>query len=130
MAYWIMLLGFLILLPLTMIFLGLRFINKPPKKINYIYGYRTTMSMKNTETWLFAHHYLGKIWWKLGFVALVISVIPVLFVIGASEESIDTVAITVIAFQAFFLILSIIPVEIALRKEFDTFGRRKNRIET
>jgi uncharacterized membrane protein len=29
----------------------------PPKKINYFYGYRTKMSMKNLENWKFANHY-------------------------------------------------------------------------
>lgn len=29
----------------------------PPKKINYLYGYRTSKSMKNQETWTFAQKY-------------------------------------------------------------------------
>jgi len=29
----------------------------PPKKINYLYGYRTSNSMRNQETWNFAQRY-------------------------------------------------------------------------
>ena len=29
----------------------------PPKKINYLYGYRTSRSMKNIENWNFANQY-------------------------------------------------------------------------
>ena len=31
----------------------------PPKKINYLYGYRTPASMKNQEVWDFAQRYSG-----------------------------------------------------------------------
>ena len=37
----------------------------PPKEINGIIGYRTTMSRKNMDTWKFAHDYCGKLWLKL-----------------------------------------------------------------
>ena len=33
----------------------------PPKKINYLYGYRTKQSMLNNETWTFANKYAAKL---------------------------------------------------------------------
>lgn len=48
--------------PLLMIIFGAIFRKAAPKKINSLYGYRTTMSMKNRDTWEFAHHYFGRIW--------------------------------------------------------------------
>ena len=33
----------------------------PPKKINYLYGYRTRRSMQNYETWSFANKYAAKL---------------------------------------------------------------------
>ena len=39
----------------------------PPKKINYLYGYRTKNSMKNIESWNFAQIYSSKIMILLGF---------------------------------------------------------------
>lgn len=43
---------------------------RPPKKINSFYGYRTAMSMKNRETWEFAHKHCGKLWSAWGCIAL------------------------------------------------------------
>ena len=44
--------------------------NQTPKKINHIYGYRTAMSMKSNETWVFAHPYFGKWWFTIGLFLL------------------------------------------------------------
>ncbi|MCY6372198.1 SdpI family protein [Clostridium ganghwense] len=38
---------------------------KPPKEINSTFGYRTTMSSKNKDTWNFAHRYAGIVWFIL-----------------------------------------------------------------
>jgi uncharacterized membrane protein len=39
----------------------------PPKKINYLYGYRTKNSMKNIDRWNFAQNYSAKIMIWTGF---------------------------------------------------------------
>jgi uncharacterized membrane protein len=41
---------------------------KPPKTINFIYGYRTKRSMSSQEHWDFAHLYSGKLMLILGVV--------------------------------------------------------------
>ena len=51
-----------LLVPLIMIGIGLSFLKKPPKDINGAYGYRTPMSMKNQDTWDFAHRVCGRVW--------------------------------------------------------------------
>ena len=45
----------------------------PPKKINYLYGYRTPRSMKNIENWNFANHYSA---------TFMLVSMPVLFVVS------------------------------------------------
>ena len=50
-----------LLLPFTMIGFGRYFMKKAPKEINSVFGYRTSMSMKNKDTWEFAHKYCGKV---------------------------------------------------------------------
>lgn len=45
----------------------------PPKKVNYIYGYRTNRSMKSSERWKFAQNYSRKLMIKYGISMLVIS---------------------------------------------------------
>ena len=38
----------------------------PPKKINHLYGYRTSNSMKSQESWDFAQEYSAKKMMKMG----------------------------------------------------------------
>lgn len=66
MGYWFFMLAMNLLLPAIMIISGGYFMKKAPKEINYIFGYRTNMSMKNKDTWEFAHKYMGKLWFRLG----------------------------------------------------------------
>ncbi|WP_425269344.1 SdpI family protein [Flavobacterium limicola] len=45
----------------------------PPKKINYLYGYRTSSSMKNSEVWTFSQKYASVKMIQSGFILLVVS---------------------------------------------------------
>ncbi len=125
MGFWIFLLLMDLLIPLTMIGFGKLFLTKAPSNINAAFGYRTTMSMKNKDTWEFAHKYCGKLWLKCGLVLLTISVIPFLFVLNKEEDVIGTVGGIVCAVQLVFLIGSIFPTEAALKKTFDKDGIRR-----
>ena len=58
-----------LIIPLSMIFLGKYFSKRAPKEINMLFGYRTTRSTKNQDTWQFAHHFFGRLWYKMGFFA-------------------------------------------------------------
>ena len=51
-----------------LIFLLAGFIQQrfPPKKINHLYGYRTSNSMKSQESWGFAQEYSAKKMMKMG----------------------------------------------------------------
>ena len=75
MGFWIFMLIMDLLLPFTMIGFGRYFTKKAPKEINSVFGYRTSMSMKNKDTWEFAHKYCGKVWYVCGMVMLPITVI-------------------------------------------------------
>ena len=82
MGIWLMMLGFNLLIPAIMLGAGKLFTKNTPKDINWIIGYRTTMSMKNEDTWAFAHKVAGAFWWKWGWVALVITVVGMLLLLG------------------------------------------------
>lgn len=128
MDFWIFMFIIVLVIPIAMIGIGLLFIYKPPKQINSLYGYRTSMSKKNQETWDFAHQYCGKLWWILGKQLLIFSIMPMIFVYGYEDNIVDTVGGFVIAFQSILMCCSIIPVERALRKNFDKDGHRKETI--
>ena len=126
MGFWIFMLVMDLLIPFTMVGFGKYFIKNAPKEINKVFGYRTPMSMKNKETWEFAHHYCGKLWQIIGCIMLVPSVIAMLFVIGKDESVIGTFGGILCVVQLVFLIGSIFPTEIALKNNFDKHGNRKN----
>lgn len=124
MGFWIFMTICGLLLPLLMILIGFVFQKNPPKTINSVYGYRTTMSRKNQETWDFAHQYCGRLWWKTGWTMLPVSVLIMLFVRTGSENLVALAGGLCVFAQCAILILSILPVEAALKKNFDQNGKR------
>lgn len=125
MGFWIFMLLMNLLIPLSMIGFGCYFIKHAPREINSVFGYRTSMSMKNRETWNFAHHHCGVLWWKIGWFLLIASVIAMLTAVEKSENTVSILGGVVSAVQVVFLIGSIIPTERALRKAFDENGNPK-----
>lgn len=125
MGYWVFMLCVNLLIPVTMIGFGKLFLNKAPKEINYIFGYRTTMSMKNTDTWEFAHKYCGRIWFIWGRILLLLTIIAMLFVLGKDDDTVGMIGGIVCGFQLIPVLGSIYPTEKALKKTFDKDGNRK-----
>lgn len=125
MGFWIFVMIVNLLTPLIMIVFGKIFMNNAPKDINWGFGYRSSMSMKNKETWKFAHHFCGKLWFYMGCIMAVLSVLSMLFVIGQEKDVIGDVAGVICGVQVFILLFSIIPTEVALRRNFDKNGIRK-----
>ena len=125
MLFWIFMLLFVLMIPLTMIYFGRRFFKSPPKSINATFGYRSTMSMKNQETWKLAHTVCGRFWFRCGRILLPLSVVPMLLVIGRGTETVGYTGVIIVFIQLLPL-LCVIPVtEHALRKKFDKNGVRK-----
>lgn len=114
-----------LLLPFSMLGFGSLFYKKPPDKINSAFGYRTKLSMKNQETWEFAHRTCGRLWRVLGLVLLIITVIAMLFLLGKNMEITAFFATGILVFQLLVMLGSILPVERALKKRFDKDGRRR-----
>lgn len=125
MGFWIFMLIMELLIPVTMIGFGRYFSKKAPKEINAVFGYRTSMSMKNKDTWEFAHKYFGKIWYRCGWILLDVSVVVKLFTIGQSEDIIGWMGVILVHVQMVVLIVGIIPTERALKKTFDKDGNRR-----
>ena len=114
-----------LLIPLIMVGFGKRFMTKPPKNINVLFGYRTTMSIKNKDTWVFAHRYFGRLWFICGLVLIPLSVIPLIFVINKGIVVIGHVGAIICAVQLVPLIGAVFPTEAALKKTFNCDGFRR-----
>jgi len=107
-----------------MLFFGARFEKNAPKEINTTFGYRTSMSMKNQETWQFAHKYIGRLWKICGWLILLISVLVMFFVCGKDFIVVSIIGGIVCAIQIVIMICTMIPTEITLKKNFDEYGNR------
>ena len=83
------------------------------------------MSMKNDDTWEFAHKYCGRLWWIVGWILLFVSVIVFLIIWGKEDSVVDKTGIAALAVQVAALAGTIIPTEIALKRNFDKYGNRR-----
>lgn len=125
MRFYIMMFICNLLIPIVMLTCGLLMYKKPPKEINGIIGYRTTMSRKNKDTWAFAHDYCGKLWIKLGLLLLILTIIIQIPFVHSSENAIGCMTLVVEGIQLVVILVSIVFVERALRKNFDEHGVRR-----
>ena len=123
-GFWIFMFVGDLLIPLLMLVFGWMLLKKPPKQINGIYGYRTARSMKNMDTWKFAHAYCGKLWCKIGGVMFPISMILMLVLKDKDSDTIGLWGGILITIQTLVVIIAIFPVEYALKKNFDKDGNR------
>ncbi len=112
------------LIPLAMLIGGYCMYKHPPKKINGSVGYRSAMSRKNMDTWLFAHDYCGHLWLKIGVIMVIATVILHIPFINSDTNTIGIFTIILVTVQTAVLLLSIPPVERALMRTFDADGNR------
>lgn len=125
MGFWIFMFICNLILPLMMIIFGGVFRKCPPRDINGLYGYRTSRSMKNQNTWDFAQKCFGELWWKLGWILLIPSALVMLPCMGNGDGVTGWVGGICMLVQCVLLIAAIFPVERELKKKFDENGKEK-----
>ena len=96
-----------------------------PKNINSLIGYRTTRSMKNMDTWKFAHEYCGKLWWKIGWIMIILSALIYIPLYQSDNNVIGIAGVVLITIQCIILIVSIYPSEKVLKEHFNNDRTRK-----
>ena len=101
---------FTLFIPVLMILCGYLMYKHTPKDINGLVGYRTAMSMKNQETWDFAHNYCGRLWVKVGAVMTIISAlvcVPYFFMSSGKATVImciaEVIQVVVLCWLSFYL---------------------------
>ena len=114
-----------LLIPFVMIVVGRMTLKHCPKNINSLSGYRTTRSMKNLDTWKFAHEYCGKLWWKLGWLIMILTALMYIPLYQSNDNMIGIAGVVLITIQCTVLIISIYPTEKALKEHFNDDGTRK-----
>lgn len=113
------------IIPVLMIIAGRMMWKHCPKKINGIVGYRTKMSMKNMDTWKFAHDYAGKLWWKVGIGMLGPTLLMHIPFYGASDDIMGILSIIILVIQLAFLFGTIFQTEKTLKNNFHEDGTRQ-----
>ena len=126
MGFWLTMLICDLSVPLIMIFGGLMMYRHPPKKINGVYGYRTSRSMKNMQTWWFAHRCCGRLWQRLGVVLLVLTIAAMAALARSDMQLVGILTVVVLGVQMIALFASIFKVEAELKLNFDEQGNPKN----
>ena len=124
---WAILLADVFAVPAILLGFGWRFMKRPPQDIDGAYGYRTPMSMKNRDTWEFAHQVCGRVWWRAGWVLLALSAALLAWMQtrpGGGRTNWLLGILTALG-EGAALLLTIIPVERALKKEFNQNGIRR-----
>lgn len=127
---WLLMLACNLIVPAAMAGLGQQFTKNPPKTIDPMCGYRTVMSMKNQDTWQFAQAQYGRTCYQVGWAALALTA---LFLFLMWRLRIPVESIDYVFWQGGFILLemvvlviaSYVPVERALRREFDQHGVRR-----
>ena len=123
---WVFMLVMNLLIPAVMIGFGRMMEKKPPREINSIYGYRTSRSMKNQDTWDFAHEYCGRLWVKAGWALVPLAVVgQALTLLCPDVQSMCNWSLVPTTAETVVLAATIIPVERALKRNFDENGRRR-----
>ena len=99
------------IIPVLIIIIGYFMYKYPPKKINWVVGYRTRKSMNNEENWKFANQYCGKLWIKTGLIMLAITLVfYTIFYLNVVRYTENILAILVLI-QVAIIILPIFIVE-------------------
>ena len=84
-----------------------------------------SLAMKNQDTWQFAHHYFGKLWFKMGLWLLVLTVAAMLPGLGKDADAVGKLGGLLCLAQLPVMLYAIFPTERALKKTFDKDGNRK-----
>ena len=129
MSDWVLMLVMSCIIPLIMLAFGAFFKRGGAKEPNWAFGYRTFMSMKNKDTWKFAHEYCGKLWYKLGWIMLLVT-LAAMFLMRGDDQRTNLLGTFIMIAQIASLLLTIIIVELALKRKFDKDGNRKHDLET
>jgi hypothetical protein len=81
--------------------------------------------MKSQSSWEFAHRYCGKVLFLSGTISLPVYALLHIPFANADEGTLIALSLTVMLVQCVTLVLSIIPTESALKKNFTDEGERK-----
>lgn len=127
MGFWLYVFLVTLLIPFTLLLMW--YICPKFKEINTTSGYRTTLSMKNQETWDFSQNYCAKLSLYMFFPSLILSFVTMPFFINQSTTIIGWMGLVVTLVQMMSFVVIIMATEKALKKNFDEKGNRDENLD-
>lgn len=118
MWFWWCMFASVLICPLTMILSGLLMWKHCAKGKPGAVGYRTRRSVASRETWQFANEDCGKRMWRWGWITMLPSVLAMLPVYGASEDTVGILGGLIVMVECVIMLALIIPTERALKANF------------
>lgn len=125
METWYKMLATQLLILLIMLISGKRFSKQPPKSINNFFGIRTNMSMKNKDTWEFAHKLAGRLMWKWGWICLGVDLAVMALMWGKPEDLVEKTGMILLLSLLVPFIGITVYTDQQLRKHFREDGTRR-----
>ena len=107
-------------IPVTILAAGYYYKNRVPKTMKS--GYRTARSTRSRESWVYAHRMLGRLWRPLGWVLLTVSFFGMFAVLIINKDALEKATSVLAIAQTVVMVGSLIPVERALKQNFDENG--------
>ena len=108
----------ILLIPVSLTFLGMLWRTNPPKVMGCSYGYRSRRSMQSREARIFVHRFMGKIWAVEGTFLSVLSLVGFLYFHQQQPEALKEAMVYIMLAQLFLMLLPIYFAETALQQRF------------
>lgn len=119
MFFWWYMFAMVMFCPLMMIFCGwLMWKVCANGKSGGAVGYRTARSQASPEAWRFANEYCGKRCLRWGCTALLPSMLAMLPIYGANEDTVGLLGGLIVTIDCVLMVALILPTERALKREF------------
>lgn len=99
------------------------------RKINHVIGYRTSLSMKNEDTWAFANDELGKIWIKIGWFIVPFTILFNVVFAFVKLNCYEMVCVLFVIGEIVVLFITRAIVESKMRRTFNRDGSRKEELD-
>ena len=109
-----------LLMPLVMLAVGLKWRLKPPAYLTGKLVYRTAYTEKSPEVWAFAHSHFGKLWTRYGVILAVLCGAAMYFL----REKYQTYVLWLLCGEMLVLCVTIFMMELLIKNLFDEDGRR------
>ena len=109
-----------LLMPLVMLAVGLKWRLKPPAYLTGKLVYRTAYTEKSPEVWAFAHIHFGKLWTRYGVILAVLCGAAMYFL----RAKYQTYVLWLLCGQMLVLCVTIFMMELLIKNLYDENGQR------